>query len=1029
MPMPKTVIWTVVLMGALCTAGPAHAHQFWLTHEFKHFCAYPRIQKGYDSYKKGKYDRAARLFKDAVNIEPHNFKARKALAQTCLKLKDLSCAKDQGEALNRLNPKSPEGNFILARIADLEKRPTDAIHAAEAALRLTGLSPQKRAQLMGILTDNLLRTQNLNQARAELLKLTETETDPRQLKAAYDRLIDLYFIHHQIREGMELYHEYIKHFGPADTHTRIYWSNLLAQHNHIESAYDMIASLPSRGGVLKHKVNLLEKLGHYRKAADLLYLKGSKEERRTSSYWLRMATLYNKAGDTHREFEVLATGIQTVKENAPLYQMAVERLIHLKAYNRAAKWLKAEIREHPSKTLQKELAKVYEKENRYADASRQLYPLWKHFKGIPSERLHLTHQLLYLLEKEKDWPLYLKVMMNEARILETKDHDKTQLPVPAGLFTGHHLQKKIKALETAYPFLGLPEDERFAFTVGLIHLERLAHQEDRAKRMVSDLAQWVSMSPEQLEHVATLAYDLGMCTEAMLAAKQLINQSPKSVHARLILGYCYQKEDKPGQAIKYLKEAARLRPELATDSFQVGLGALYEKMGDKDQALAQYEMALRQKFNPDLALKMAHLFFEQHHDQKALHLLSKIDPQGLDRKKASQFWALKGMATEHTGDLTAAAEDYQKSLSHWETAQIWGQLGYTYIRQGKKPSAIHAFRQALTLEPDKGRYRASLAYLLAETGKPAQAATAFRQAIQTDPDDISLYEGLGYAELKAGNHQAATQAFKDVIDHYADRPGTEDPKTVKKIYRIQQTLDNINRQWHVNFAEVMRIDNSRFGPQPSLIANTSYSGFGILSTDYRVAQGLGPQKTDISVHGRLLWANQNRSLAVEKDLTQAGLGLSVKPLGDYNLRLSMERMFKVGSDTQDDWMARASISFGTGAYWHPTQTAWNYYDLYLDGAYLLKSGQHYLTSNLNWGRAFTLRDAWGLVPYLTCGAVDSDGNTWIDAGVGITLAIWGLQGRYHAHRLLSRITLEGRQQLAGNSKDEHTVRLKYEMHF
>jgi len=61
--------------------------------------------------------------------------------------------------------------------------------------------------------------------------------------------------------------------------------------------------------------------------------------------------------------------------------------------------------------------------------------------------------------------------------------------------------------------------------------------------------------------------------------------------------------------------------------------------------------------------------------------------------------------------------------------------------------------------------------------------------------------------------------------------------------------------------------------------------------------------------------------------------------------------------------------------------------------------------------------------------VDSNGNTWIDAGAGVTLAIWGLQGRYHAHRLLTRITLEGRQQLAGNSKDEHTVRLKYEMRF
>jgi hypothetical protein len=183
------------------------------------------------------------------------------------------------------------------------------------------------------------------------------------------------------------------------------------------------------------------------------------------------------------------------------------------------------------------------------------------------------------------------------------------------------------------------------------------------------------------------------------------------------------------------------------------------------------------------------------------------------------------------------------------------------------------------------------------------------------------------------------------------------------------------------------------------------------------------------VYGRLLWTNQNRSLAIEKQLTQAGLGFSVKPLGDYDIHFSMERIFGVGSDTQDDVMVRASGSFNEGTYWHPGENAWGYYDLYLDAAYMIESGQHYLTSNLQWGRAYKVRDAWALVPYFTSGAVDSNGNTWIDAGAGVTLAIWGFEDHYHAHRLLTRITLEGRQQLAGNSPDEHTVRLKYEMRF
>jgi tetratricopeptide (TPR) repeat protein len=384
---------------------------------------------------------------------------------------------------------------------------------------------------------------------------------------------------------------------------------------------------------------------------------------------------------------------------------------------------------------------------------------------------------------------------------------------------------------------------------------------------------------------------------------------------------------------------------------------------------------------------------------------------------------------EGLGNLESAAAAYRKSLADWETAQTWGQLGFNCIAREDKPAAIRAFQQALVLAPHEGRYWASLAYLFSETGKPEEAAVAFREAIRAKPGDISLYEGLGYAEVKVKNYSAATDAFKHVIDYYTDQPTPLDPETIEKVYGFKRTINDINQRLKVDFAEVIRLDNSPFGPEPNIVANSSYSGFGVLLADYRAVHGIGPLNSDVSVYGRFLWANKNRSLSVEKELSQAGLGVSIKPLGDYDFRISLERMFKVGSDTQNDVMVRSGASFSEGGYWHPSKGAWNYYDIYLDGAYLIESTQLYLTSNLRWGRAYKLWDAGALVPYVTGGAVDSDGNTWIDAGVGITLAIWGFESRYRAHRLLTRITLEGRQHLAGNSEDEHTVRLKYEMAF
>ncbi len=777
-----------VLLFVSAVVTPAEAHGSWLLQEFRNFSTYPRIQKAYDYYDKGDYEKALKLLESAVKIDPNNVEAHSALAETCLKLKDLSCAKRQGKALNRLNPKSPAGNFVLARVANLEANPSEVIRAAESALQFTGLTKAQQNELVQLLVDNLIKTGNIDQAGAELLKLKQQKADPAQLKAAYDRLIDFCFVENDIPKGLKWYREYMNQFGPAGDGTLIYWSNLLVEHGDIKNAYQIIETLPSRGAVLDHKVNLLEKLGQYQKAAEMLEENATPEEKNEVQYWKRLAILYNKAGDIGLEFKTLVQGIKTVRENTPLYHMAIEHLITLKAYSRAIPLLKAEIKEGGTEASRMELVSLYEKENQYKNAIADLYPLWGHFKGTESERLKLSHRLLYLLQKEKEWPLYLKVMLHELRSEKSIGEEKGNLQLPAELFMGHHLKEKIKELEAAYPFQGISERHRFELIMGLIRLEQRAHNEDRARRMLQDLARWKTLDPQQLERLASLAYDLAMYPEALTLAQGLIAQTPDSAQGHLIAGYCSQKLNEPNQAITFLKGAAKIDPGIVTRSFQIGLGSLYAETGEKQKALSQWKAALDQRFDPELALKMARLYYDQKETKKAQALLSRIDPTNFPRKKGADFWSLKGLVADEMGDAKAAADAYRKSLSLWETAQTWAQLGYNYIRQGKKPSAIRAFEEAALLAPDNGSYRGSLAYLYWETGKPKEAAAAFREAILLEPDNIALYKGLGYAEIKTGNYPGATDAFKHVIDYYADDPAKEDPKTADEIYRIKQTI-------------------------------------------------------------------------------------------------------------------------------------------------------------------------------------------------------------------------------------------------
>ncbi|OQY43530.1 MAG: hypothetical protein B6240_12240 [Desulfobacteraceae bacterium 4572_87] len=87
------IMATGVLFCFLLAAGPTGAHASWLTREFRNFSAYPRLHKAYDYYRKGEYRKARKLFESAVKADPKNPEAIKALAETCLKLNDLSCAK------------------------------------------------------------------------------------------------------------------------------------------------------------------------------------------------------------------------------------------------------------------------------------------------------------------------------------------------------------------------------------------------------------------------------------------------------------------------------------------------------------------------------------------------------------------------------------------------------------------------------------------------------------------------------------------------------------------------------------------------------------------------------------------------------------------------------------------------------------------------------------------------------------------------------------------------------------------------
>ena len=136
---------------------------------------------------------------------------------------------------------------------------------------------------------------------------------------------------------------------------------------------------------------------------------------------------------------------------------------------------------------------------------------------------------------------------------------------------------------------------------------------------------------------------------------------------------------------------------------------------------------------------------------------------------------------------------------------------------------------------------------------------------------------------------------------------------------------------------------------------------------------------------------------------QGGVGIRYKPLPDYNLVLSGERLFKLGSNAQNNWLARAAFSTSTGYAGYivePTAGRPRYSLFYVDLAGTLTSPHQYLTyldarEGLNFGLADRLVGS----PFaytIFRGNYGVGANTSAEAGLGFSLRGFLGGDEYHA---------------------------------
>jgi len=211
-----------------------------------------------------------------------------------------------------------------------------------------------------------------------------------------------------------------------------------------------------------------------------------------------------------------------------------------------------------------------------------------------------------------------------------------------------------------------------------------------------------------------------------------VTQDNELMHYNISWAYL-QKSDLE-KAGWHLQEAIKLNPR--DDRYYGNLGLVYDKMGNKTQAIAYYREGL--KLNPANDLIHSNL----------------------------------GTTLESTGQRAEAMEHYKKAMALNPRASA---PHYNYatliLDEGKTEEAEKELRTAIALNANYEDARKELAELLLKQGKTAAAIEQLREVVRINPDNAAAFYALGLAFVQESRYDEAIASFNKATLLAPNNPG------------------------------------------------------------------------------------------------------------------------------------------------------------------------------------------------------------------------------------------------------------------
>lgn len=974
----------------------------WLSREYQEFRTYPRMDRAYKKIKDGENTEAILLLQKVVEIAPSNYKANSTLLELCLHVADFQCVLTTGKKWYAVSYNKALPSYYLA-LAYYNLGQTDqAIDSSIAALESSELGEERYNLLCTMLLDTFIAEGRLDEVLTWVGKARFKQNIFTQSKV-------------------------------------IAWADQLIERGFYYSADQLLLQLPQTFQVVEKRATLFELWGKYEQAATLLVREPDDFKLNNTRYWLHLAQLYQKSGSYEEEFLALRTGIEQCDNNKVLYQALLTRLVGLAQLDQAADIASQALDQYDDPALRSQLVNILSTSKRFDEAIKQVKILLT--EDVPDKHT-LREKLAYFLDRSNKWDELGSLMVEDYQ--ETGNYESLLKSLDAYRM-GAADQKRRQTLENAFPFSNAPISHRDDLTMELLQLYRNDQLTEKVLEKVRYLAEQQILNQSLADRLLNIAQKAGRCDLAIPLAERQMKLATATSRTYKIAGYCLQEQSKPGLAMHFL-QAAEQKANSDTERREIlpTLGYLAAELNRPGDAIDYWLNYLGHNDNTSITLDALRLALSSGQSTHVELLLAKLDGARLSPDQMSVYLFSLGYHAMQQKNYPRAKVFYDIAYRLSPNALLLQQLAEIEKQMQLPELAINALDQALAEQPDNSILLAERGYLKESIGDNEGALADFKASQALVPDRMTLTPQIAHTELRLGHRKEALAWFYRAIDESIFFPVNPDDfdKEEDRRFALRRTTQTLEDRWTFNLAALSRLDNYDTAASGAIppVAYAGYGGFYSGEAAYRFDDLPGGfQNGKFQLYGRALSGMKNQSLEAASDTAIGGIGLRYRIATEHNIFLTGERIIGLGSDTKNDWMFRMSGNYSGGEDFHPMQPNWMFWESYGDLAYTTENDYLYLYANANVGWQFKVNlgasPGSTLAPYLTAGYSSNNGNEEkttvdrVDIGLGLGLFSWHFESKYRASSLHSRLRLEGRTKIAGNTEDDKTARLIWEIFF